>query len=186
MSQKQRKFLKLIKENKSKEIIFKECSMSIKGFYKIIRRLKAKGYLLKVKNNEWIVTEKGNLFISDDIIKKDIETKLSDDDVRLYGMKLILANQMRMEKSIERLYSFLQYTKKINKQRPRLISSIRKRILKRDNFKCQNCSSSYNLHIDHIIPRSKGGTDEDSNLQVLCSKCNLFKREDLFNSFKQV
>jgi len=31
------------------------------------------------------------------------------------------------------------------------------------------------LDIDHILPRSKGGKDEEINLQVLCSKCNRAK-----------
>jgi 5-methylcytosine-specific restriction enzyme A len=27
-------------------------------------------------------------------------------------------------------------------------------------------------HVDHIVPRSQGGTDEWSNLQVLCKRCH--------------
>lgn len=54
------------------------------------------------------------------------------------------------------------------------------RILARDKWTCCSCSRSANvhgvlLHVDHIIPRSKGGSDEDSNLQTLCQKCNLGK-----------
>lgn len=29
------------------------------------------------------------------------------------------------------------------------------------------------LHVDHILPRSRGGTDEADNLQLLCATCNM-------------
>ena len=51
-------------------------------------------------------------------------------------------------------------------------------ILKRDNFKCCACGASpskdpsVELHVDHIIPWSKGGETTQENLQTLCSKCN--------------
>lgn len=54
-------------------------------------------------------------------------------------------------------------------------------VMKRDNFKCCFCGaspasdSSVMLHIDHIIPWSKGGETTIDNLQTLCSKCNLGK-----------
>lgn len=54
-------------------------------------------------------------------------------------------------------------------------------VLKRDNFKCCTCGASpatdpsVVLHVDHIIPWSKGGETEFENLQTLCSKCNLGK-----------
>lgn len=58
---------------------------------------------------------------------------------------------------------------------------LRYQVLKRDNFKCCACGaspakdSSVELHIDHIIPWSKGGETTLENLQTLCSKCNLGK-----------
>lgn len=54
-------------------------------------------------------------------------------------------------------------------------------VMKRDNFKCCACGASpakdptIELHVDHIIPWSKGGETEIDNLQTLCSKCNLGK-----------
>lgn len=52
------------------------------------------------------------------------------------------------------------------------------RVLKESGGRCALCGATKNerpLHVDHIKPRSKGGKTEYSNLQVLCSKCNLTK-----------
>lgn len=63
--------------------------------------------------------------------------------------------------------------------------SVRFDVLKRDKFKCVACGASpakdenVQLEIDHIIPWSKGGTNDDSNLQTLCHKCNRGKRDTL-------
>jgi len=45
---------------------------------------------------------------------------------------------------------------------------------------CQICGSTGSLSMDHMHPKSKGGTDDLSNLWTLCSSCNSFKRDRLF------
>lgn len=60
---------------------------------------------------------------------------------------------------------------------------LRFKVMQRDNFKCCMCGASpakdpsVVLHIDHIIPWSKGGETTMENLQTLCSKCNLGKSD---------
>ena len=47
--------------------------------------------------------------------------------------------------------------------------------------RCQNCGWSVengaSLHVDHIIPVSKGGTNARDNLQALCAPCNMGKSD---------
>ena len=61
-------------------------------------------------------------------------------------------------------------------QRKRMTKQLRQEIAKRDGYTCQICGKympdEVGLHIDHIVPVSKGGKSVPSNLQVLCSKCN--------------
>lgn len=52
---------------------------------------------------------------------------------------------------------------------------VRKRILEKYGYKCVNCGSTENLHIDHIIPLSIGGREDEDNMQILCRTCNLKK-----------
>lgn len=50
-------------------------------------------------------------------------------------------------------------------------------ILEAQDFKCVYCKQNlgHDFHIDHIVPLSKNGTHEVSNLQCLCPTCNLGK-----------
>ena len=57
-----------------------------------------------------------------------------------------------------------------------LSQKIRKRIYRRDKFRCVICHSRIDLEIDHILPISRGGSaDDEKNLQLLC-------RDHHFNS----
>lgn len=45
----------------------------------------------------------------------------------------------------------------------------------RDGGRCRNCGTDKDLHFDHIIPRSWGGSSRAENVQLLCQTCNLKK-----------
>lgn len=86
----------------------------------------------------------------------------------------VIINEIENCKSGEKLHKY-----HIEKERALMSASLRFKVLKRDNYKCKICGASerdgVKLHIDHIIPVSKGGKTEIQNLQVLCDRCNLGK-----------
>ncbi|MEA5523386.1 HNH endonuclease [Limnoraphis robusta] len=51
----------------------------------------------------------------------------------------------------------------------------RKNVIKRDGFRCQYCGKKESLTIDHVIPKSRGGSDEWDNLTTCCATCNVKK-----------
>lgn len=42
----------------------------------------------------------------------------------------------------------------------------------RDGGRCVECYSSEDLHFDHKVPWSRGGTNTLNNIQLLCGNCN--------------
>lgn len=70
-------------------------------------------------------------------------------------------------------------------QRTLMTKKLREFIKERDNHTCCSCGNSTYvepnllLEIDHIIPVSKGGLTEESNLQTLCWKCNRSKSDKI-------
>ena len=62
-------------------------------------------------------------------------------------------------------------------------------IFNRDDFQCFYCGKSSvedksELHIDHVMPRSNGGSDSVSNLVTSCSECNVAKGALVFKEQK--
>ena len=57
---------------------------------------------------------------------------------------------------------------------------IKLEVWKRDKGSCIRCGSSTNLHFDHIIPYSLGGSSKAAqNIQILCAKHNLEKHDTI-------
>ncbi len=52
----------------------------------------------------------------------------------------------------------------------------RRRILARDGMRCQDCGgmvfNKHEAHVDHIVPKGQGGSEDDDNLQTLCQSCH--------------
>jgi hypothetical protein len=69
-------------------------------------------------------------------------------------------------------------TKHIDLDHPRLIpAEVKFEVWKRDNGCCVVCGRKDNLHFDHIIPYSKGGSSlVAENIQLMCARHNLEKR----------
>ena len=60
----------------------------------------------------------------------------------------------------------------------RIPLNLRRRIIERDGYYCVYCDEDLRdaeIHMDHVIPESKGGPTTYDNLQVTCRKCNLAK-----------
>ena len=59
-------------------------------------------------------------------------------------------------------------------------TSVKREVFKRDGGKCVQCGASDNLHFDHILPYSKGGTSlKAENIQLLCARHNIEKRDKI-------
>ncbi len=68
-------------------------------------------------------------------------------------------------------------------ERSLMSDSLRYDVLRRDNFQCCICGAAkkdgVKLHVDHIVPVSKGGKTTMNNLQTLCERCNVGKSNKL-------
>lgn len=57
----------------------------------------------------------------------------------------------------------------------RIPTHVKREVWERDRGQCVHCGSPEDIHFDHDIPFSKGGSNEVENIQLLCAQCNLKK-----------
>ncbi len=72
-------------------------------------------------------------------------------------------------------------TEKVKLEHTRLIpSQVKREVWKRDQGKCVLCNDTKNLHFDHDLPFSRGGTSLSvNNVRLLCMKHNLQKSDKI-------
>lgn len=112
----------------------------------------------KIKSGVWSYN---GLF---DLIDSWIE---HDGKRNVFKFKLILRQQQTTKNTPENFQS----------EQSRIIpSQVKVEVWKRDQGRCVICGSATELHFDHIIPFSKGGSSVVAeNIQLLCARHNLVK-----------
>lgn len=63
-------------------------------------------------------------------------------------------------------------------EKERIPRNLRRMVIERDGRRCVYCDEDLTdaeVHLDHVIPESRGGPTNFNNLQVTCRKCNLSK-----------
>lgn len=94
-----------------------------------------------------------------------------NDGVRsLFKFKLVAVEDVSDESAAEEVFSRFA-------ERSRIIpTSVKLEVWARDGGKCVTCGATDELHFDHILPYSKGGTSlKAENVQLLCARHNLSK-----------
>jgi len=85
-------------------------------------------------------------------------------------------------------------TKRLRNISRNIPQSVKFKVFRRDNQVCQLCGKNVGfdeINFDHIIPWSKGGSSDESNIRMLCESCNKirgsnFEDEHLTVAFKEV
>jgi hypothetical protein len=89
---------------------------------------------------------------------------------------LLFTRQRGRERELEHAHAVLAAsTSPAARKRESIPRDVRKAVWERDEGKCVECESDFDLQYDHIIPFSMGGASTVENLQLLCARCNQTK-----------
>jgi hypothetical protein len=119
--------------------------------------------------HSYIQVAKGQKILFSDLIVKYNRTLL-------WGEKETLLSQQITEDVLD-----LKIIKERAAIKIKVTPGIRWQVFQRDKWRCVSCgvkaveNETVILHVDHILPRSKGGKNIIDNYQTLCDKCNIGK-----------
>jgi hypothetical protein len=86
---------------------------------------------------------------------------------------------LRHDKAFERMRREIEALENVERadiaRREHIPDSVRLFVWQRDQGKCVKCGNAEKLEFDHIIPVTKGGSNTERNVQLLCEQCNRAK-----------
>jgi hypothetical protein len=110
-----------------------------------------------------------NFWCYDDAIYWTNNWEYDSEDVKA----LLFARERQSQRQLEHAHALMAAaTTPAARKRDPIPKDVKLAVFKRDEGKCVECGSDFDLQYDHIIPFSMGGADTVANLQLLCSRCN--------------
>ena len=76
--------------------------------------------------------------------------------------------------AVIRLVSYVRVPRDVHRRK-----ITRRAVFARDGWECQYCGSRSTLTVDHVVPRSKGGSSTWENIVASCAPCNRRKGDQL-------
>jgi hypothetical protein len=100
----------------------------------------------------------------------------NDEEKKLF----IKQHYFKHEKKFQKIQNEIKLFEKLlsikddgsRKSREPISEEVRFAVWRRDGGKCIQCGNKEKLEFDHIIPISRGGSNTERNIQLLCEKCN--------------
>lgn len=118
----------------------------------------------KINNNVWVDKGWFNLV--------DAEYIFSDSEKRKVFKFVLKPEDSKADMTAQEVEEF-EFSRRIP-------TDVKRLVWERDGGRCVECKAQKDLHFDHIIPWSKGGSSNDpSNVQILCGKHNLKKSDSI-------
>ena len=103
-----------------------------------------------------------------------------DKGLKQIEVKALLLERMRKdERKIERAIRLMEGENRQHTYREPLPDAVKLLVWTRDQGRCVQCGREEELEYDHIIPVSKGGSNKEKNIQLLCAPCNRSKGANL-------
>lgn len=120
--------------------------------------------------------------VEDDIQENNLQIKVKDFHESF--VKFCCIERVHFEADIiDELESYLN-RKRMYITNVKKWKSISKFVFKRDNYTCSYCKQiGGKLEVDHIVPFSKGGSDDFENLTTSCLRCNRQKKDKSVQEF---